>query len=163
MTSGNTVRIDFHSSLGMLDFVQMISEYIARTVGLDDDSVHWVTVAVRESVINAIKHGNCNDIRKRVHVEFTALQDRDGSGIAILVRDEGCGFDPTSLPDPLAAENLLIAVRPSEPDEIVAREEALLDLDFHLRDPLALVLVDLFLRRAERLGQILRGHVHGHA
>jgi serine/threonine-protein kinase RsbW len=107
MTSGNTVRIDFHSSLGMLDFVQMISEYIARTVGLDDDSVHWVTVAVRESVINAIKHGNCNDIRKRVHVEFTALQDREGSGIAILVRDEGCGFDPTSLPDPLAAENLL--------------------------------------------------------
>ena len=107
MTSGNTIRIDFHSSLGMLDFVQMISEYIARTVGLDDDSVHWVTVAVRESVINAIKHGNCHDIRKRVHVEFTALQDREGSGIAILVRDEGCGFAPTSLPDPLAAENLL--------------------------------------------------------
>ena len=109
MTSGNNVRIDFHSSLGMLDFVQMISEYVARTVGLDDDSVHWVTVAVRESVVNAIKHGNCNDVRKRVHVEFTSLQDREGSGIAILVRDEGCGFDPTTLPDPLAPENLLKA------------------------------------------------------
>jgi serine/threonine-protein kinase RsbW len=109
MTSGNNVRIDFHSSLGMLDFVQMISEYIARTVGLDDDSVHWVTVAVRESVVNAIKHGNCNDVRKRVHVEFTSLQDRGGAGIAILVRDEGCGFDPTTLPDPLAPENLLKA------------------------------------------------------
>jgi serine/threonine-protein kinase RsbW len=109
MTSGNNVRIDFHSSLGMLDFVQMISEYIARNVGLDDDSVHWVTVAVRESVVNAIKHGNCNDVRKRVHVEFTSLQDRGGPGIAILVRDEGCGFDPTTLPDPLAPENLLKA------------------------------------------------------
>jgi serine/threonine-protein kinase RsbW len=107
MTSGNTVHIDFHSSLGMLDFVQMISEYVARTVGLDDDSVHWVTVAVRESVVNAIKHGNCNDVRKRVHVEFTSLQDTSGPGIAILVRDEGCGFDPMSLPDPLAPENLL--------------------------------------------------------
>jgi serine/threonine-protein kinase RsbW len=107
MTSGNTVRIDFHSSLGMLDFVQMVSEYIARLVGLDDDSVHWVTVAVRESVINAIKHGNCNDVHKRVHVEFTALQDREGPGIAILVRDEGCGFDPSTLADPLAQENLL--------------------------------------------------------
>jgi serine/threonine-protein kinase RsbW len=93
----------------MLDFVQMISEYIARNVGLDDDSVHWVTVAVRESVVNAIKHGNCNDVRKRVHVEFTSLQDRGGAGIAILVRDEGCGFDPTTLPDPLAPENLLKA------------------------------------------------------
>jgi serine/threonine-protein kinase RsbW len=107
MTSGNNVRIDFHSSLGMLDFVQMISEYIARTVGLDDDSVHWVTVAVRESVVNAIKHGNCNDVRKRVHVEFNSLQDREGPGIAILVRDEGCGFDPATLPDPLAPENIL--------------------------------------------------------
>jgi serine/threonine-protein kinase RsbW len=107
MTSGNTVRIDFHSSLGMLDFVQTVSESIARMVGLDDDSVHWVTVAVRESVINAIKHGNCNDVHKRVHVEFTSLQGKEGPGIAILVRDEGCGFDPSTLPDPLAQENLL--------------------------------------------------------
>jgi len=109
MTSGNTVRIDFHSSLGMLDFVQMISEYIARTVGLDDDSVHWVTVAVRESVVNAIKHGNCYDAGKRVHVEFTSLEDKGGAGIAILVRDEGCGFDPTTIADCLAPENLLKA------------------------------------------------------
>jgi serine/threonine-protein kinase RsbW len=109
MTSGNTVRIDFHSSLGMLDFVQMISEYIARTVGLDDDSVHWVTVAVRESVVNAIKHGNCFDVQKRVHIEFTSLEDSGAPGIAILVRDEGCGFDPEAIADPLAAENLLKA------------------------------------------------------
>jgi serine/threonine-protein kinase RsbW len=107
MTSGNTVRIDFHSSLGMLDFVQMISDHIARSIGLDDESVHWVSVAVRESVVNAIKHGNCNDVRKRVHVEFTSLQDSGGPGIAILVRDEGCGFDPSTIPDPLVQENLL--------------------------------------------------------
>jgi len=107
MTSGNTVRLDFHSSLTMLDFVQMVSDHIARMVGLDDDSIHWVSVAVRESVINAIKHGNCNDVRKRVHVEFTSLQDSGGPGIAILVRDEGCGFDPSELANPLAPENLL--------------------------------------------------------
>ena len=28
-------------------------------------------------------------------------------GIAIRVRDEGCGFDPAALPDPLAPENIL--------------------------------------------------------
>src|SRR4026209_31551 len=109
MTSGNNVRIDFHSSLGMLDFVQMISEYVARTVGLDDDSVHWVTVAVRESVVNAIKHGNCFDVQKRVHIEFTSLEDSGAPGIAILSRAEGCGFDPAAIADPLAAENLLKA------------------------------------------------------
>ena len=107
MTSGNTVRLDFHSSLGMLDFVQLVSDHIARMAGLDDESVHWVSVAVRESVINAIKHGNCNDVGKRVHVEFTSLQDGRGPGIAIVVRDEGCGFDPAILADPLAPENLL--------------------------------------------------------
>jgi serine/threonine-protein kinase RsbW len=107
MTSGNTVRLDFHSSLGMLDFVQMVSDHIARMAGLDDESVHWVSVAVRESVINAIKHGNCNDVRKRVRVEFTSLQDGGRAGIAIVVIDEGCGFDPSTLADPLAPENLL--------------------------------------------------------
>src|SRR5678809_485228 len=109
MTSGNTVRIDFHSSLGMLDFVQMVSDHIARTVGLDEDSIHWVSLAIRESVINAIKHGNCNDVRKRVHVEFTSLQDAGGPGLAVCVRDEGCGFDPAMVADPLASENLLKA------------------------------------------------------
>jgi len=109
MTSGNTVRIDFHSSLNMLDFVQMVSDHIARMVGLDDDSIHWVSLAVRESVINAIKHGNCCDFGKRVHVEFTSLQDGGGPGLAVKVRDEGSGFDPAKLADPLADENLLKA------------------------------------------------------
>jgi len=109
MTSGNTVRIDFHSSLGMLDFVQMVSDHISRIVGLDDDSSHWVSLAVRESVINAIKHGNCHDVSKRVHVEFTSLQDGGAPGLAVRVRDEGCGFDPSKLADPLASENLLKA------------------------------------------------------
>lgn len=109
MTSGNTVRIDFHSSLNMLDFVQMVSDHIARMVGLDDDSIHWVSLAVRESVINAIKHGNCCDVGKRVHVEFTSLQDSGAPGLAVTVRDEGCGFDPAKLADPLADENLLKA------------------------------------------------------
>ncbi len=109
MTSGNTVRLDFHSSLSMLDFVQMVSDHIARTVGLDADSIHWVNLAVRESVINAIKHGNCHDERKRVHIEFTALHDETGPGLAVCVRDEGCGFDPAALADPLAPENILKA------------------------------------------------------
>ena len=107
MTSGNTVRVDFHSSLEMLDFVQLVSDYIGRKAGLDDEALHWVGVAVRESVINAIKHGNCSDVRKRVHVEFTTFEGEAVPGIAIRVRDEGCGFDPSALADPLAEENLL--------------------------------------------------------
>ena len=107
MHNGNSVRLDFRSAFDMLDFVQVVSDHLGRIAGLDEESVHWVGVAVRESVINAIKHGNCNDERKRVYVEFTPLPQGSSRGIAISVRDEGCGFDPGRLPDPLAAENLL--------------------------------------------------------
>jgi len=106
MPAAHTVRLDFHSSFEMLEFVQVVSDHIGRRVGLDDEALHWVGVAVRESVINAIKHGNANDAQKRVHVEFTPL-DGESPGLAIRVRDEGPGFDPASIPDCLAQENLL--------------------------------------------------------
>jgi serine/threonine-protein kinase RsbW len=106
MTNGTTVRLDFRSAFDMLDFVQVVSDHVGRLAGLDEDALHWVSVAVRESVINAIKHGNQSDEDKRVFVEFIAL-DAGTPGIAIKVRDEGPGFDPESLPDPLAPENML--------------------------------------------------------
>jgi len=64
------VRLEFSSVFEMLDFVQVVSDHLARGVGLDDDALHWVSVAIRESVINAIKHGNRNDATKHVFVEF---------------------------------------------------------------------------------------------
>jgi serine/threonine-protein kinase RsbW len=91
----------------MLDFVQVASDHLGRLAGLDDDALHWVGVAVRESVINAIKHGNRDDEQKHVYVEFTPLSNSTPSGIAIRVRDEGPGFDPENIPDPLAPENVL--------------------------------------------------------
>jgi len=105
-TNGSSVRLDFRSAFDMLDFVQVVSDQVGRMAGLDEDALHWVSVAVRESVINAIKHGNNSDERKRVFVEFTPL-DAGPPGIAIRVRDEGPGFDPDQLPDPLAPENML--------------------------------------------------------
>jgi serine/threonine-protein kinase RsbW len=107
MTRGSSVLLDVRSSLDMLDLVQAVSDHIGRIAGLDEEAVHWIGVAVRESVINAITHGNQNDDRKQVHVEFTALEDDTGPGIAIRVRDEGSGFDPACLSDCRAPENLL--------------------------------------------------------
>ena len=107
MRSGQTVRLDFDSTFEMLDLVQVVSDHIARLVGLDEEARHWVNVAVRESVINAIKHGNRNDTGKRVHVEFAPVDADSPQGVVIRVRDEGPGFDPADVPDPLAPENLL--------------------------------------------------------
>jgi serine/threonine-protein kinase RsbW len=102
------VRLEFSSTFEMLDFVQTVSDHLGRRVGLDEDSVHWVGVAVRESVINAIKHGNRGDAGKLVFVEFDTRLD-DSPELRILVRDQGEGFDPDEIADPLAPENLLKA------------------------------------------------------
>ncbi len=91
----------------MLDLVQIVCDNIGRLAGLDDDSIQWVGVAVRESVINAIKHGNRNDENKRVFLEFTSSPAVDPMELRVRVRDQGEGFDPEALPDPLAPENLL--------------------------------------------------------
>lgn len=101
-----TVRLEFGSAFDMLDFVQVVSDHIGRLTGLDDDALHWVSVAVRESVVNAIKHGNQNDQSKRVVVEFTS---QPADHLAIRVADQGEGFDPEELADPLAPENILKA------------------------------------------------------
>ena len=106
--SGHVVHLEFTSVFEMLDCVQVVSDYLGRSVGLDDDDRHWVGVAVRESVINAIKHGNRNDASKHVYVEFETSANGVPQ-ISIRVRDEGEGFDPEEIADPLAPENLLKA------------------------------------------------------
>jgi serine/threonine-protein kinase RsbW len=101
------VRLEFTGVFEMVDFVQVVSDHMSRSVGLDDDSMHWVSVSIRESVINAIKHGNRNDATKRVFVEFEITTTNAVPELAIRVRDQGEGFDPEEVADPLAPENLL--------------------------------------------------------
>lgn len=107
MSHSHTVRIEFGSAFDMLDFVQVVSDHMGRTAGLDDDALHWVSVAVRESVVNAIKHGNKSDESKRVVVEFTPMPVEEPDRLVIHVKDEGEGFDPEEVADPLAPENIL--------------------------------------------------------
>jgi serine/threonine-protein kinase RsbW len=109
LTTGGTVRLQIPSSFDMLDYVQVVSDRVGQIGGLDEDTVHWIGVAVRESVINAIKHGNREDTAKLVTVEFT-LAPADGPGeLIVRVLDQGEGFDPQEVADPLAPENHLKA------------------------------------------------------
>ena len=107
LNGNQAVRLEFTSTFEMLDFVQVVSDHVARRIGLDDDALHWIGVAVRECVINAIKHGNRGDLGKHVFVEFTTTPLAEPPELMIRVRDQGEGFDPAVLADPLAPENLL--------------------------------------------------------
>lgn len=104
-----TLGLEFTSEFDMLDFVQVVSDHLSRDLGFDDDVMHWVGVAVREGVINAITHGNGRDRAKHVFVEFQCVRSVATSELVIRVRDQGPGFDPDALADPLAPENLLKA------------------------------------------------------
>jgi serine/threonine-protein kinase RsbW len=101
--SARTVRLDIASRLDMLDMVQTVLTHLSGVVGFDEESVHYMTVALRESVVNAIRHGNHGDEQRRVTVEFL-VGDRS---LEVRVQDEGAGFDPAAVPNPVAQENLL--------------------------------------------------------
>jgi len=58
-------------------------------------------------VINAIKHGNGEDRQKRVTVEFELTPIASPRELIVRVSDQGRGFDPGSVADPLDPENLL--------------------------------------------------------
>ena len=106
-TNGQTVRIEIRSTIEMLEFVQVVTDHVARMAGLDDDALHWIGMAVRESVINAIKHGNNSDARKQVIVEFTSSPAVAPTELTVRVRDQGQGFDPSVLANPLEPDNML--------------------------------------------------------
>ena len=107
MIPPHTVRLEFNSAFDMLDFVQVVSDYVGKEAGLDEDELHWVSVAVRESVVNAIKHGNKNDPNKKVVVEFSPVPANASDELVIRIEDQGEGFVPEEVADPLAPENIL--------------------------------------------------------
>ena len=103
------VHLEIHSTIEALELVQAVTEHIARRLGFDDESVHWTTMAVRESVVNAIAHGNGNDPAKLVFIDYCAVPDSNPADFIVSVRDQGTGFDPESVKDPLTPENMLSA------------------------------------------------------
>jgi serine/threonine-protein kinase RsbW len=106
-TDRHLIRLELPSTFDMLDIVQVLSDRLSSIAGLDEDTTHWVSVAVRESVINAVKHGNREDRSKHVTVEFTLAPRREPKKFTVEVLDEGEGFDYEEVDDPLAPENLM--------------------------------------------------------
>ncbi len=107
LSRGGTVRLQIHSNFDMVDLVQLVSDRVGQLAGMDEDTVHWIGVAVRESVINAIKHGNREDAVKLVTVEFNVTPVTAPRELVVRVLDEGDGFEPQEVADPLAPENIL--------------------------------------------------------
>jgi len=104
---GGLVRLQIPSLFDMVDLVQVLCDRMGQMAAFDEDAIHWIGVAVRESVINAIKHGNREDRAKHVTVEFMLTPHPQPERFTVSVLDQGEGFDPEKLADPLEPDNLL--------------------------------------------------------
>jgi serine/threonine-protein kinase RsbW len=91
------------STLESVDSAEQIVVAEAKALGLDEDDLYRVGIAIRECMVNAVVHGNRYNSRKKVHLKVERTADR----LTVVVQDEGDGFDPNAVPDPLAGENLL--------------------------------------------------------
>jgi serine/threonine-protein kinase RsbW len=91
------------SKLEKLVQVEKYTEKIAAIASLSKDQGDNLAIAVTEAVGNAIVHGNMRDPEKKVIIHFTITQKQ----VTAEVKDQGSGFDPKSLSNPLKPENIM--------------------------------------------------------
>src|ERR1700735_4030905 len=74
----------------------------AHDAGFNESDQFFIGLAIREILINAMKHGNRFDPVKKVGFEVSV----DGQDLIMDVTDQGAGFELEAVPDPLRPENL---------------------------------------------------------
>ena len=103
--SHGEVEISCDSDICYLDLIQEVSDKVGQLAGFDADTLYWIGLSLRESVTNAIQHGNKQDKSKKVEIRFQINSRR----LVISVTDQGNGLSESQIPDPLNPENLLKA------------------------------------------------------
>jgi serine/threonine-protein kinase RsbW len=97
------VDLIINSNYKFIDIGHDLVKYLCNLIGFDEDTTHWIILAVREGISNAIKHGNKGDLLKKVVVKMTY----ENNELSVIIEDEGTGFDPGKVQNPLLPENLL--------------------------------------------------------
>jgi len=93
----------FPSDVEYLEKIEKTSAKIASAAGFDESTVDDISIALTELVNNAIHHGNKNDSNKTVTVSFEV----DDKKISISISDQGAGFSPNAVSDPIHPDNLM--------------------------------------------------------
>jgi serine/threonine-protein kinase RsbW len=95
--------IEIESDPNNLITVEEFVNYFSKDLGLSEEQLSVLLLAVTEATTNAIIHANKCDPTKLVKIH-AQIED---SKLLIKIKDEGKGFDPSKLPDPTEPENLL--------------------------------------------------------
>jgi serine/threonine-protein kinase RsbW len=95
-------QLKIASDITNLNLVENAIDSLTNEIGINQDSYGKILVAVLEAVNNAIKHGNKQDQKKSVKIDFII----EKKNLYISVTDEGKGFKPAEVPDPTKPENI---------------------------------------------------------
>lgn len=103
MAEPNKKSLTLRSSFENIERIEPFVDELQQWAEFSDDTYGNIMLALSEAVTNAIIHGNQQDESKKVQIN---AQHKD-SKLVVSIKDEGDGFDPATLPDPLQDENLL--------------------------------------------------------
>lgn len=98
-------QIEFKSRYEEVEKLEAFLNNLQSVLGFDDELYAKLMLVVSEAVINGIVHGNKLNENKKVVLK--ALLDEENSRLIFESKDEGEGFKPELIPNPLAEENLL--------------------------------------------------------
>lgn len=105
MSKTDTKKLVLDSTFEELERLEPFIDELKQWAGFNEENAGRIMLALSEIVNNAIMHGNKENPDKQVVVVTTL--DSNSSVLTISVEDEGEGFDPDQIPDPLKEKNLL--------------------------------------------------------
>ena len=91
------------STLESVDKAERVTLDLARESGFGEEELDRIGMSVRECMVNAVVHGNRYSSHKKVKLSLSRTPER----FTVRISDQGEGFDPGALPDPLSGDNLL--------------------------------------------------------
>ncbi|MBO6794169.1 MAG: ATP-binding protein [Balneolaceae bacterium] len=99
------ITYELSSTYEELERVEHLLNELQEKLGFDDDFYARLMLTVSEAATNAVVHGNELDASKKA----TIVAEAENEVLTITTTDEGSGFVPEEVPNPLEEENLLKA------------------------------------------------------
>ena len=101
--ASRTIEQVLDSTLESVDQAERLTLELARESGFGEEDLDRIGMSVRECMVNAVVHGNRYNSKKKVRLSLSRTPQR----LTIRIADQGEGFDPVDVPDPVAGDNLL--------------------------------------------------------
>jgi serine/threonine-protein kinase RsbW len=105
MSSSNTKSLVLSSKFEEMNRLEPFVDNLKKWAGFSEEDSNRIMLTLSEAVNNAIMHGNKQDPRKQVFIQTT--WNKEEGTLQISIEDEGDGFNPEEVPNPLKDENLL--------------------------------------------------------